>query len=145
MSTFISCNNIFTSTAQVLVNPVNTVGVMGKGLALQIKQKYPDVYKAYKKACIQNQLTVGKLQLVPIEDNKFILNFPTKIHWKNKSDYSYITLGLDKLVKCYKSKNITSIAFPKIGCGCGGLNWTLVKSLIIKHLQNTDLTVYLPE
>lgn len=145
MSKFITCNDIFTSTAQVLVNPVNTVGVMGKGLALQIKQKYPNVYEAYKKACTQHRLTVGKLQLVPITDNRFILNFPTKTHWKHSSEYNYITLGLYKLASCYKSKNITSIAFPKIGCGCGGLNWIVVKALIIKHLQHTDLTVYLPE
>lgn len=145
MSKFIICNNIFNSTAQVLVNPVNTVGVMGKGLALQVKQQYPNVYEAYKKACTQNKLTIGKLQLVPIADNRFVLNFPTKIHWKNSSEYRYIIAGLNKLANCYESKNITSIAFPKIGCGCGGLNWTVVKTLIIKHLQHTDLIIYLPE
>lgn len=133
--------DIFLSCAQTIVNPVNTVGVMGKGLALQFKNKYPKMYLSYKKYCNSGIFTIGKLILYK-EGNRNILLFPTKTHWKCASKPEYIKVGLQKFVETYKEKNITSIAFPLIGCGCGGLSRQLVISLMEKYLSQVDIPVY---
>ena len=134
--------DIFSSKAQFLVNPVNCVGAMGAGLAKEFKFKFPKMFTSYKKACENRALTPGKLQIVKIQEGKFVLNFPTKNHWKDKSRLEYIEKGLDNLVSNYKEKKIQSIAFPKIGCGLGGLNWEKeVKPLLIAKLMATDINV----
>lgn len=134
--------NMFESPAQVLVNTVNTVGVMGKGIALTFKKVYPDMYKNYRYYCENKQLEVGKLYLYKTP-GKWILNFPTKINWRNPSKVEYIEQGLKKFVTSYKEKGIKSIAFPKLGCGNGGLNFeTQVKPLMDKYLSNLDIDIY---
>ena len=112
--------NIFNSPAQVIVNTVNTVGVMGKGLALSFKKRYPKMFEAYKKACDKHQLTIGKLMLYYAPDH-WIMMFPTKESWRNPSKLEYLEAGLNKFVTTYAEKKITSIAFPKLGCGNGEL------------------------
>ena len=132
--------DIFKTECEVIVNAVNCVGVMGKGIALQVKTKYPEVFKRYKNICDKKMLKPGLLQIVKTKD-KTILNFPTKIHWKNNSQIEWIEEGLIKFVESYKERGIGSIAFPPLGCGNGNLNWEEVKLLMLKYLNNLDIRV----
>lgn len=134
--------NIFESPAQVIVNTVNTVGVMGKGLALSFKQRYPDMFNKYKIACEKHQLTIGKLMLFYEEDH-WLLMFPTKENWRNPSKIEYIEKGLMKFVSTYADKNITSIAFPRLGCGNGELDWNEVKPLMERYLKKLPIDIYI--
>ena len=135
MLELIEKGNIFNSSCEFLVNPVNCVGVMGKGLALEFKNKYPLNFEIYKKACDNASFNIGNLLIVPV-DNKFIVNFPTKKHWRNKSDLEFIKIGLEELKIAIKDFNIKSIALPKLGCGLGGLDWNEVFDLI-KDFHNS--------
>lgn len=134
--------DIFESPAQVIVNTVNTVGVMGKGLALSFKQRYPQMFEKYKIACEKHQLTIGKLMLF-YEADHWLLMFPTKENWRNPSKLEYIEKGLMKFVQTYAEKSITSIAFPRLGCGNGELNWSDVKPIMEKYLKNLPIDVYI--
>lgn len=134
--------NIFTSPAQVIVNTVNTVGVMGKGIALSFKKRYPQMFEVYRKACDKHQLTIGKLMLFYAPDH-WVLMFPTKEHWRNPSKLEYLEAGLKKFVNTYADKRITSIAFPKLGCGNGELAWDSVKPIMEKYLKPLPITVYI--
>lgn len=136
--------DIFTSSAQVLVNPVNTVGVMGKGLALEFKKRYPNMFQAYEKACKKKQLSIGKLMLC-YEQDYWILLFPTKVNWRYPSNLEYIESGLIKFAQTYIDKGINSIAFPKLGCGYGELEWDKVKALMEKYLSDLPIEVYIYE
>lgn len=131
--------NIFDEDVQAIVNTVNCVGVMGRGIALQFKKLFPDNFKAYKKACDNGEVTPGKM-FVFEEDSwnnpKFIINFPTKRHWRGKSKLEDVDIGLIALKKIIQEKNITSIAIPPLGSGLGGLNWNDVKKLIGNHLSD---------
>lgn len=134
--------DIFTSPAQVLVNAVNTVGVMGKGIALSFKKKYPEMFMAYQKACKNNQFTIGHLMLWHGPDH-WVLNFPTKEHWRDPSKVEYIERGLITFTKGYAAQKITSIAFPKLGCGYGGLDWNqVVKPLMEHYLKELPIDIY---
>lgn len=142
--------NLLESDAQALVNTVNTVGVMGKGIALQFKNAFPVNYKIYRKACDNEELSVGKL-LITTEENlvsgkKIIINFPTKTDWRKPSEYSYIEDGLVELRKYISENNIESVALPPLGAGNGGLDWSTVKVLIEKYLidLNASILVYQP-
>ncbi len=134
--------DIFQSPAQVIVNTVNTIGVMGKGLALEFKNRYPEMFSAYRTACEKKQLTIGKLMLYYAPDH-WILLFPTKEHWRYPSKLEYIESGLMKFVNSYAEKNITSIAFPRLGCGNGELNWEDVRPIMEKHLASLPIDVYI--
>lgn len=135
--------NIFESPAQVLVNTVNTVGVMGKGIAKQYKQLYPEMFKEYQRYCEKQLLDIGKLWIYKTP-NKWILNFPTKKHWRNKSEIEYIEKGLQKFVDTYKEKGIRSISFPPLGCGNGGLDWdNEVKPIMEKYLKSLDIDIFI--
>lgn len=134
--------DIFESPAQVIVNTVNTVGVMGKGLALSFKQRYPKMFERYKVVCEKNLLTTGKLMLF-YEADHWILLFPTKENWRNPSKIEYIEKGLMKFVQTYAEKNITSIAFPRLGCGNGELDWNEVKPLMERYLKKLPIDVYI--
>jgi O-acetyl-ADP-ribose deacetylase (regulator of RNase III)/uncharacterized protein YwgA len=141
--------NILDSTAQALVNTVNTVGVMGKGIALQFKNRFPNNFEVYKEACKNKELKIGEL-LISEEDSllsgkKIIINFPTKTHWRYSSEYEYIEKGLDALVNAIQKKNIKSIAIPPLGSGNGGLDWTKVRAMIESKLQGLDCAIYLYE
>lgn len=134
----------YMAPVQVIVNPVNTVGVMGKGIALQFKKMYPNMFKQYQKYCEDGSFTIGKLWLYKT-NNKWIMNFPTKKSWRNKSKLEYVEKGLQKFVDTYQQKGITSIAFPELGCGNGGLDWKEVKPLMDKYLKNLPIDVYVYE
>lgn len=136
--------------AQVLVNTVNCVGVMGRGIALQFKKKFPENYKAYVQACKRGSVTPGRMFVFTYADifnTRYIVNFPTKRHWKEKSRIEDIETGLDDLVHFVTTHKITSIAIPPLGSGLGGLSWSLVKEKIEKafaHLNDVDIRLYEP-
>ncbi len=135
--------NIFQSPAQVLVNTVNTVGVMGKGIALEFKKLYPEMFKEYQLRCETGQLVIGKLFLYKTI-NKWILNFPTKRHWRHPSRLEYIEQGLKSFASNYNQLNIHSIAFPALGCGNGELNFgRQVQPLMEKHLKNLLIDIFI--
>ncbi len=142
--------NIFDSSAEALVNTVNTVGVMGKGIALQFKKAFPNNFKAYVTACENGEIETGKLFVYTDQNidtgEKIIINFPTKKHWRNPSEYSYIEQGLDDLIKVVERLNIKSIAIPPLGAGNGGLQWKKVKEIIEEKLEkiNVEIVVYEP-
>lgn len=134
--------DIFDSPAQVIVNTVNTVGVMGKGIALAFKQRYPDMFERYKTACEKHLLSIGKLMLF-YEPDHWLLLFPTKENWRNPSKLEFIEKGLMKFVNTYAEKSITSIAFPRLGCGNGELDWNAVQPLMEKYLKPLPIDVYI--
>lgn len=136
--------NLFHSKAEALVNAVNTVGVMGKGLALQFKEKFPQNYQAYREACKNEELVVGKIFTFE-ENGQWIINFPTKKHWRGKSKYGYIEEGLKSLVTFLEESPIKSIALPPLGCGYGDLTWEKVKEMFenyLTHLENIEIFIY---
>ena len=140
--------DLLQSDAEALVNTVNTVGVMGKGIALQFKNQYPYNYKLYKEACKKGELKVGEVLVVKDGDilcKKYIINFPTKEHWRSPSEISYIQQGLDALKDSIKEYNIKSIAIPPLGCGNGGLDWNIVKPMIITALGDVEIDIHVYE
>ena len=137
--------DLFKSSAQTLVNTVNCVGAMGKGIALEFKKRYPAMYERYKELCNQGHIKIGSLWLYKADDGKWILNFPTKDDWRNPSDIDYIVQGLDKFIATYKQKGITSIAFPMLGCNNGGLDKATVLMMMKMHLEtceDLDVEIY---
>jgi len=135
--------DILKSPARVLVNTVNTVGVMGTGIAADFKKIYPEMFKQYQILCEKKQFDVGQLWLYKTK-HKWILNFPTKKHWKGSSKIDYIRLGLEKFVSTYADKGITSISFPMLGCGNGGLDWEQeVRPLMEQYLKNLPIDIYI--
>lgn len=138
--------NLLESKADALVNTVNTVGVMGKGIALQFKNMFPNNFKRYAAACKSNELTIGQLLVTEekslLSGTKIIINFPTKTDWRKPSEYQYIEKGLVELAKFIQDKNIKSIAIPPLGAGNGGLNWTHIKQLLEQYLSNIDCNIY---
>ena len=125
--------DIFKSDVEAIVNTVNTEGIMGKGLALQFKKRFPDNFKAYEKFCKDGLLFVGNMFIFPtnaLSGPRYIINFPTKKSWKNKSKIEDIRQGLSSLVRDIQALKIHSIAIPPLGCGLGGLSWNEVKQAI---------------
>ncbi len=139
--------DLLQANVDALVNPVNVVGVMGKGLALQFKKAFPDVLKAYKRACDSGELVIGRVHVVHRETPpQFIIHFPTKEHWKNPSKIEFIRSGLIDLVEQVREREIKSIAIPPLGCGLGGLNWSEVETLIVNAFASLpDVRVVLFE
>jgi len=141
--------NLLESDAEALVNTVNTDGIMGKGIALQFKNQFPNNYKEYVKACKDGSIGIGKLLVFEEETllngNKLIINFPTKTSWRKPSEYSYIEMGLKNLVEIIEERKIKSIAIPPLGAGNGGLDWNSVKQLLLQFLQNVDCDIYIYE
>lgn len=141
--------NILESNAEALVNTVNTVGVMGKGIALQFKKAYHNNYKSYVEACKKNEITVGKVFVVEDSnlqsEKKLIINFPTKKDWRKPSEYNFIDSGLDDLVRVINQYKIKSIAIPPLGAGNGGLEWTRVKKLIEQKLSHLKIEILVYE
>jgi len=147
----LSQGNLLESNAEALINTVNCVGVMGKGIALQFKQKFPDNFAAYERACRQKEVQIGQMFTVATGqfiNPRFIINFPTKNHWKGKSRIEDIEAGLQALVEEIKKLDIKSIAVPPLGCGNGGLNWNEVRPLIeaaFSQLPQIQVALYAPE
>lgn len=139
--------NFFDYKADIRINTVNCVGIMGAGVALQFKNKFPEMYKDYLKACNDGNIQIGRPHVwsnnnfFNENDNIIIINFPTKLHWKNPSEYEYVEKGLQWLsnfLKDYRGKTIT---VPALGCGHGGLDWSIVKEMIIKYLSKIEMNI----
>ncbi|MCR8556476.1 macro domain-containing protein [Mucilaginibacter sp. BJC16-A38] len=137
--------DIFQSNAYALVNTVNTVGVMGKGIALQFKNEFPYNYQRYREACLNHELQVGKLLSVKDRSlhlsERLIINFQTKTHWRLPSEYTYIEQGLQDLVRLMNETDIGHIALPALGCGNNGLDWYIVKQLINQYLAHIEAKI----
>jgi len=134
--------SIFDDEFKAIVNPVNTRGVMGAGLALEFKKRYPENFNIYRKACLNKEMDIGKLCVVEL-DNKIIINFPTKRDYRDKSDYEYIKSGMKELSIWLKKNKPENIAIPRLGCGLGGLEWYKVKRIICDCLSNIDVDIYI--
>lgn len=134
--------DMFASGASALVNPVNTEGVMGKGLALEFKRRFPEAAAEYVKACEEKRLEVGNV-LLCAKQSPAIIHFPTKIKWRNPSKLHYIDSTLLMLWSILQSGDYPSVAIPALGCGLGGLPWPEVRNLIVWYLEKLDITVYL--
>ena len=137
--------NIFNSKMQTIVNTINCVGVMGKGIALVFKLRYPEMFDKYQELCKSKMIGIGKLWLYKASDStQWVLNFPTKFHWKYPSKIEYLEAGLQKFVDTYEEKGIASIAFPMLGTHNGGLDKNEVRQLMEKYLSkcNIDIEIY---
>lgn len=133
-------SDIFQANVEAIVNPVNCVGVMGAGLALAFKQRFPENFKQYQQACKTQVLKIGKC-FVCKDGSQYIINFPTKNHWKQPSQYKFIEKGLVDLIQIVQEKGIKSIAIPALGAGLGGLDWVIVKNMIETAFKDSDVEV----
>ncbi len=142
----VKIGNMFESKCATIVNAVNCVGVMGKGIALEFKRRYPEMYDEYVEKCKAGEVKVGKPYVYNNADGMKILNFPTKDHWRSPSRLSYVIDGLNWFIKHYEEYEIKSIAFPALGCGNGGLSWEAVGSVMYNKLCDLpiDVEIYAP-
>lgn len=149
--------NLLDDDADALINTVNTVGVMGKGLALAFKQRYPMVFEDYRRDCMTRRVHVGTMHVVVLPETRvswsipagrrLAINFPTKQHWRDSSQYAWIESGILDLVRIIEKHSITSIAVPPLGCGHGGLNWAVVEPMIrtaLEPIAGLDVRIYPP-
>jgi O-acetyl-ADP-ribose deacetylase (regulator of RNase III) len=134
--------NLFESPAQTLVNTVNTEGVMGKGIALQFKRYFPEMFQEYQALCKKGTVKIGVVHIYRTP-HKLILNFPTKTTWRLPSKLEYIERGLRAFAECYQEAGIHSIAFPPLGCGNGELSYDDVRPVMERYLKDLPITVYL--
>ncbi|MGO1118119.1 type II toxin-antitoxin system antitoxin DNA ADP-ribosyl glycohydrolase DarG [Rhodovibrionaceae bacterium A322] len=136
--------NLFSEPTEAIVNTVNCVGVMGKGVALEFKKRWPENFEQYRIACEEKRLKPGKMFVFENRDMftengpKFLINFPTKDHWRSKSKVEYISDGLDDFIDQLRNHQIKSVALPPLGCGNGGLEWKVVKPLIESKLSAVE-------
>ena len=140
--------DLLESKAQALVNTVNTVGVMGKGIALQFKEHFPQNYELYRSACKSNHVKIGEMFTTvehTLNGSKIIINFPTKTTWRRPSEYPYIEMGLKSLHEEIINRNIKSIAIPPLGSHNGGLDWSIIKTMMISALSDLDCDVIIYE
>ena len=142
--------DLLASDVDALVNTVNCVGVMGKGIALQFKRRYPQVFKSYAAACRAREVQIGRMYVVPTAEltgPRYVINFPTKKHWRSPSQIGYIEAGLDDLRRVIEALDLRSLAVPPLGAGNGGLDWAKVEPLITDRLGNipgVDIHLYAP-
>jgi O-acetyl-ADP-ribose deacetylase (regulator of RNase III) len=142
--------NLLEADVEALVNTVNTVGVMGKGIALMFKEAFPENRRLYEAACKRGELRVGRMfvtQRPGLVGPRWIINFPTKEHWRGQSREQWIREGLADLRRVVEENRIRSIALPPLGCGNGGLEWSAVRTLIegaLRDLESVDVVVYEP-
>ena len=134
---------VFNVDTQTIVNAVNCVGVMGAGIALEFKLRFPKMYDDYVNKCRQREIQIGKPYLYRDYSTPWIMNFPTKHHWKYPSKLIWIEQGLEYFVSNYKQGEVTSIAFPKLGADRGRLDWNDVKALMERYLQTVDIEVHI--
>lgn len=149
MTTF-TTGDILTADVEALVNTVNCVGIMGRGVALQFKNAFPANFKAYQKACARREVVPGRMfvfETGTITNPKYIINFPTKRHWRGKSRIDDISAGLSDLVRQISARSIRSVAIPPLGSGLGGLAWPDVRVLIEKafcEAADVEVVVFEP-
>ncbi|NNJ12959.1 macro domain-containing protein [Chloroflexales bacterium ZM16-3] len=143
--------NLLDADVEALVNTVNTVGVMGKGIALQFRQAYPANFSAYQSACKRGDVVPGQMFVVPtgqLTNPRYIINFPTKRHWRGKAQMEDIDTGLAALIATIRAHQIGSIAVPPLGCGNGGLSWDAVRPKIeaaFAELPDVRVLLYAPD
>ena len=135
--------DMFESRAQTLVNTVNCVGVMGKGIALQFKQRFPEMYRDYAERCRRGELRLGRPYLFKSLIPPWVLNFPTKDHWRSVARLDSIVRGLEYLLQHYRAWGITSLAVPPLGCGEGQLEWRIVGPTLYRALSRMEIPVEL--
>ena len=128
--------SIFATNARWMVNPVNTFGVMGAGLAAEFKSRYPGMFRYYRAKCLAGQVRVGQIEVYSP-----IILFPTKEDWRKPSRLEFIEEGLDSFVR--RHEEFSSVAFPKLGCGHGKLLWSNVKPLMERYLSELDMSIYI--
>ena len=134
--------DMFSIQADAIVNPVNCVGVMGKGIALEVKERYPKSYRAYKVACECGHLRPGVLFYVAGQGSeRNVIHFASKDHWRQPSRLAWVEDGLDDLRRHYAAWGLTSIAMPQLGCGLGRLHWDDVRPLIWAAFEREQLKV----
>jgi O-acetyl-ADP-ribose deacetylase (regulator of RNase III) len=133
--------NIFTTNCNTIVNTVNCVGIMGAGIALEFRLRYPKMFERYRILCEQNKFDIGKLWIYNTKEGKRILNFPTKYNWKYPSKIEYIKKGLQKFCDTYQIKGINSIAFPLLGTSHGGLSEENSLSIMKDYLQKCKIPI----
>lgn len=143
----LTSGNLLKAHAEALVNTVNTEGVMGKGIAFQFKQAHPKMYEEYAQACKNGSVQLGRMHVYElgqlVDGPKFIINFPTKGHWRSRSRLQDIESGLEDLVRVVRERDIKSIAIPPLGCGNGGLKWAEVLPLIERAFTSVpDVLAY---
>jgi O-acetyl-ADP-ribose deacetylase (regulator of RNase III)/uncharacterized protein YwgA len=136
-------SDLLKSKTQTLVNTVNCVGIMGKGIALEFKEQFPDMFNDYVERCNRNELRLGKPYLFKRLTPPWILNFPTKGHWRSVSRIEDIVKGLKYLLQHYKEWGITSLSVPPLGCGQGQLEWKIVGPTLYRYLSQLDIPVEL--
>lgn len=134
---------VFNTPAKTMVNTVNCKGIMGAGLALEFRLRYPTMYEDYVKKCNENKLSIGRPNIFKINENLWVLNFPTKHHWKDKSKLQYIEDGLAYFREHYSKIDIKTVAFPKLGTSNGGLDWKDVQILMENYLSDIDIDVFI--
>jgi O-acetyl-ADP-ribose deacetylase (regulator of RNase III) len=140
--------DMMTAQVEALVNTVNTVGVMGKGVALQFRERFPENYKAYLAAVKRGEVVIGRMFVTTvnrIDQLRYLINFPTKQHWKASSKTEYIQEGLHDLRRVLLESGIRSVALPPLGCGNGGLDWAKIKPLIESALADLDIDIQVYE
>lgn len=144
--------DLMAEEAEALVNTVNCVGVMGRGIALEFKKAFPENFKVYANACRRKDVQPGRMFVFERDDMfspwpRYIINFPTKRHWRNKSRMADIESGLASLVAEIRERNIRSIAIPALGSGLGGLDWSEVRTRMqaaLKELDDVKIVVFEP-
>ena len=137
--------NIFDSKMMTIVNTVNCVGFMGAGIALEYSRRYPEMNQEYIKKCKNNEISIGELFIYK-KSSPWILNFPTKMHYKDQSSINIIQKGLQRFIDIYKDEGIQSIAFPQLGSSLGGLNWEDVRIVMMEYLEQlTDIEIEIYE
>jgi O-acetyl-ADP-ribose deacetylase (regulator of RNase III) len=142
----LTSGDLFESEMQTLVNATNTEGVMGGGIALAFRERFPDMYRNYRRTCLEGLHTVDEPHLWNLDqDGPWILNLATKDLVRNDSTIPNIQAGLRWVVRHYEEEGITSIAFPALGCGLGGLSWKEVKPVMIYFLSRLDIPVEIYE
>lgn len=145
--------NIANDESDMIINTVNCVGVMGKGVALAYKKKFPAMFKEYKQLCIEKKIRIGKM-FVFITKNEdrtqYVVNFPTKYYWRKPSKLEWIEYGLEDLSNLMLTCNPATLAIPPLGCGNGGLKWERVEPMVMQYLVNSrkllkgeKLTIYI--
>lgn len=143
----IRTGNLLESDCQTLVNTVNCVGVMGKGIALEFKGLYPTMFKDYVAKCNRGEVKPGEPYLYRDFFSPWVINFPTKDHWRGRTKMEWIINGLEQLVCNYRHWGIESLAVPALGCGNGGLSWAEVGPIMYEYLEKLTIPVviYAPE
>lgn len=141
MSVNVQIGDLFESNAQTLVNTVNCVGIMGKGIAQEFKKRFPEMFRDYEDRCTRNEVQPGQPYIYKTLYDKAIINFPTKKHWRSVSRIEDIYNGLTVFIQKYKEWGVTSVAFPPLGCGNGGLEWDVVGPMMYQQLSKLDIPV----